>query len=203
MFSGEKTDVELSRELPLRSRAFRLLLITQGVFFTLLTWCILRAHDFAARSAGISYYGAHHQFVLVAVVGYGVAAIGLWRVATLFKRGGVHPLVCLGMRTVAVMLILLLLTPYNEGAVLNWTHMSVGVCGALVQLAIAIALIKRVGTRAAIGGFAVQLFGGVVGAFSLPDWRFQVLLYSEMIFELGFGWGLLEWTKVLSEESTA
>jgi hypothetical protein len=93
------------------------------------------------------------------------------------------------------MLILLLVTPYNEGAFLNWTHMTVGVVGALVQLAISYSFLRRLGSISLILGCSIQLAGGILGALSLPDWSFHFLLYAEIIFELGFCWCLLEGTK--------
>jgi hypothetical protein len=50
-------------------------------------------------------------------------------------------------------------------------------------------------------GVTIQLAGGIVGALSLPDWRFQYLLYGEMLFEFGFGLCLLQWTRFLVTET--
>jgi hypothetical protein len=201
MWSSEKTKIDVIDALSLRQHALRLLLTTQAIFFLAIAWCMLLEHNFAADSAGISFYGVTSRTVVIAIVGYVAAAIGLWRTSLLFRRGGVHILVWVGLRAVAVMLILLLLTPYDAGTFYNWAHMTVGVVGALIQLALSISLLRLYGSRASYLGFAIQLIGGILGAFSLPDWRFQILLYAETIFELGFAWCLIEWTKVLSEES--
>ena len=200
MWSNEKTDVALTTPLSRRQRAIRVLLATQGIFFVALAWCMLLEHGSNAQTSGISFYGVNHRTVVSAVVGYVSAAVGLWRLSLIFREGGLDPLLWMGLRVIAVMLILLLVTPYNGGMFLNLAHMSVGVAGALTQLAISIVLLRRYGSLAAILGFSVQLSGGILGAFSLPDWRFQFLLYAETIFELGFGWCLLQWTKVLSSD---
>jgi hypothetical protein len=102
-----------------------------------------------------------------------------------------------GLRFLALGLILLLLTPYNKGTFFNWAHMSVGVVTALVQLAIATQLMVRYRSWQAVSAFYVQLFGGVWAGASLPDWRFSYLLVGELIFELGFSWTLIEWTYAL------
>lgn len=179
------------------TRARRILVASQVVFFLALAWCILIEHGPEARSDGISYYGVNHRTVLIAIVGYAAAAVGLWRVSTIFRQAGLDPLVWLGLRLVAAMLVLLLLTPYNEGTFYNWAHMTTGVIGALIQIAIAIALMRQVGSAGAVAAFSVQLLGGILSAASLPDWRYQLLLYPEIVIQLGFSWCLLEWTRAL------
>lgn len=193
----EETELRTSSQESLQHRALRLVLTTQVLFFVALAWCVIQVHNHVAQNAGISYYAVHHGTVVVAVVGYVAAAIGLWRTSTLFRLGRLDPLIWLGLRIVAVVLILLLLTPYSGGAFLNWSHMTVGVVGALVQLAISITLLRRYGSLGAILGFSVQLAGGILGALSLPDWRFEYLLYSEILFQLGFCWCLIGWTRIL------
>jgi hypothetical protein len=54
-----------------------------------------------------------------------------------------------------------------------------------------------------VTGAAVQLAGGIIGALSLPDWRFQYLMYGELIFELGFCVCLFQWTRFLLDTTTA
>lgn len=200
MSSNEKTDLKTSTNESLQQQAFRLLIITQALFFVTLAWCVLLVHNYDAENAGISYYGAHHRTVLIAIFGFVAAAIGLWSTSSLFKVGGLESLAWVGLRVVAVMLILLLVTPYNEGAFLNWAHMTIGVVGALVQLAISYLFLRRIGSSALILGFSLQLAGGILGAFSLPDWSFRILLYAEIIFQLGFCWCLLEGTKVWARD---
>jgi len=203
MSSSQSAFVTTTTQDSLQRRAVRLLLTTQAFFFVALAWCVLLVHNHDAQSAGISYYGSHHGTVVYAIVGYVAAAIGIWRASSLFQASGAEFLVWFRLRVVAVMLILLLVTPYDEGVFLNWTHMSAGVIGALFQLAISITFIRRLGTLSSRIGFAVQLLGGVLGALSLPDWRFQYLLNAEIVFELGFCWCLLEGTRMLARSEAA
>jgi hypothetical protein len=197
MQGNERTSIDQGTDLDLRRRTFRVLVTTQAIFFAALAWCVLLVHGDGVQDAGISYYGVHGRTIPFAILGYLVAAIGLWRASTMFKQGGLDPLVWVGVRVVAVMLVLLLATPYTGGAFLNWAHMTTGVISALVQLAISWSLVRRFVSVGAAMGFGVQLLGGVLGAFSLPDWHFQILLTAEVLIELGFSWCLLEWTKVL------
>jgi hypothetical protein len=197
MSGHEETDLKTSTEESLQHHALRVVLITQVLFFGAIAWCVILVHDHVAQNAGISYYGVHHRTVVIAVAGYVAGTIGLWRTSTFFRIGRLDPLIWLGLRIVAVVLVLLLVTPYTGGALLNSAHMTIGIFGALVQLAISITLWRRYGTHWAIVGFSIQLAGGILGALSLPDWRFEYLLYSEIIFQLGFCWCLIGWTKIL------
>lgn len=73
--------------------------------------------------------------------------------------------------------------------------MTIGTVGALVQLAISYLFLRRLDSISLKLGFSIQLAGGIFSALSLPDWSFHFLLYSEIIFQLGFCWCLLEGTK--------
>lgn len=185
--------------MSVRERVQRVLLATQFVFFLALACCVLLVHDYAVENAGISYYGVHARTIAFAIIGYLAAALGLWLASSLIRAAGSVPILWVGLRLVAVMLILLLLTPYSGGTFLNWAHMTVGVVGALVQLAMSWSLVRRRRDWRVVSAFVIQFLGGVVGALSLPDWRFQALLVGETVFQLGFSWSLLEWTSLVGE----
>ncbi len=203
MESRETTEASRTLSEPLAQRARKTLVITQAIFFTTLAWCVLLVHNHDAQNSGISYYGVHLRTVAFAIFAYASAAVGLWRASTLFQRAGLDSMSWVGMRVIAVVLIVLLLTPYSAGAFLNWAHMTTGVIGALVQLAMVITLLRRRATAAAVVGFTVQLVGGILGALSLPNWGFTYLLTSEIIFQIGFCWCLLEWTSLMPRDVAA
>lgn len=182
-------------------RARRIVLASQGVFFGALALCVLLVHDHVAENDGISYYGVHAETIVLAVAGYVVAAVGLWLFAGILRDEGVGAMGWASARVVSVMLILLLLTPYDRGTFLNWSHMTVGVVGALVQLGSSFTVMRRRATTAATVGFWVQLAGGVIAAASLPDWGFTQLLTGEIIFELGYSLCVLEWARLLPGEA--
>jgi hypothetical protein len=100
----------------------------------------------------------------------------------------------LGLRVIAVGLVVLLATPYNQGTFLNWAHMVTGVTIAVIQLLTSVALLVRRPTVMAIGAFTALLAGGVIAAISLPDWHISLLLSGECLLEVGFAWSLIEWT---------
>jgi hypothetical protein len=147
-------------------------------------------HGAMAESDGISFYGVYHATIEILAVGYVVAALGLWRVANFFQSTGVSRFTVLALRLVGMGLLALLLTPYNKGAFFNWSHMTVGVIGALLQLEIAVHFLRRHPSSRGISALGVQLIGGIICAASLPDWQFAYLLPGEIIFQIGFAGGL-------------
>ncbi len=190
-------DVETSAVAAPYDRARRIVLASQGVFFGALTLCVLLIHDHVAQNDGISYYGVHAETIVFAVVGYVVASVGLWWFAGILRDEGIEAVGWVSARVVSVMLILLLLTPFNKGAFLNWAHMTVGVVGALVQLGASWRIMRRRATTLASVGFWVLLVGGVVAAASLPDWGFTHLLTGEIVFEIGYALCLSAWASEL------
>ncbi len=175
----------------------RWMLATQGVFFVALVVCVLIDASYTAQNDGISFYGVYGPTIALVVVGYGTAAVGLWRVGQWFARHGGPAILFLGARVVAVGLLALLITPYNQGEFLNWSHMTVGVVVALAQLASTLALVRRGATLPRVALFSFQLVGGIVAAASLPDWHFPMLLVGESVYALGYALSLYAWVDVV------
>jgi hypothetical protein len=178
-----------------------ILLVTQSLFFLALAWCLILNHSATAESDGISFYGVYHETVALLIGGYAVAFVGLWKTSTHFRAADVPALTWVGLRAIAILLFVLLATPYNRGAFLNWTHMAAGVLGALVQLEVALQLVRESRSWRTVTGLAVLLLGGVIAAASLPDWHFEYLLQGEIVFQLGFAWCLIEWTYALADRA--
>ena len=182
--------------------ARRLVARTQTLFFVVLFGCVLVSHSRVAQRDGISFYAINARTIAFAFVGYLVAAAGLWRFSQILRAANEERLVWWALRVVAVVLVVLLATPFNKGPFLNWAHMTAGVMGALAQLALGWRLGVRTREAQAWGPLAVMLAGGGLAAFSLPDWQFAALLEGEIILEIGFAWCMWEWTKVLVAEPT-
>jgi hypothetical protein len=83
--------------------------------------------------------GCTTRLFAILIGGYAVAFVGLWRTSTHFRAAGVAALTWVCLRAIAI----LLATPYNRGAFLNWTHMIAGVLGALFQLEVALQLVRE------------------------------------------------------------
>jgi hypothetical protein len=175
-------------------QARHLLVITQAIFFGVLLLCFFINHGSTAQADGISFYGVYAPTIELLIVGFTAGAFGLWRTAWYFSRTDAPKFSVIGLRIIALELFLLLLTPYNKGTFFNWAHMVVGVSMSLVQLGIVYLLLKRRRSALCVTGLVIQLLGGVIGAFSLPDWNFMFLLQGETLFEVGFSLCLIEWT---------
>ena len=61
----------------------------------------------------------HHETVALLIGGCAVAFIGLWRTSIHFRAAGVAALTWVCLRAIAILLFILLATPYNQGAFLN------------------------------------------------------------------------------------
>ncbi len=190
---------ESSGAVRVETQTRHVLLVTQSLFFLALAWCLVVNHSATAENDGISFYGVYPATVALLIGGYASAFVGLWRASTHFKFAGVPTLTWLGLRVIAVLLFVLLVTPYDRGAFLNWTHMSAGVIAAVFQLEIALQLVRESRTFRVKLGLSILLLGGVISAASLPDWHFEYLLQGEIIFQVGFAWCLIEWTYALGD----
>lgn len=168
------------------------LLATQLFFFATLLLCLLIAHGEVVENDGISYFGVYHRTIEILTLGFVVAAYGLWRTSAFFQRVDGPTLLVVGLRVIAISLLVLLITPFNKGTFLNWSHMITGVTMALVELAIALLFLVSYRGATSIAAFGVALGGGLIAAASLPNWGFPYLLQGEIIFEIGFSWCLLE-----------
>ncbi len=181
-----------------RRDARRLLGASQGFFFVSLVLCVIIDHGITARNDGISFYGVFHRTIVILVTGFAAAAVGLWRTASYYAAHAAPPGLIMGVRAVAVGLFLLLVTPYNRGPFLNWSHMTVGTVMALVQIGLTTALVRRHRSLGSVVAWVIQAVSGVVAALSLPDWHFPNLLLGESFFEVGFGISLFVWITALT-----
>jgi hypothetical protein len=136
------------------------LLGTQLLFFFALAWCLILNHGPTAENDGISFYGVHHETVPLLIGGYAAAFVGLWRTSTHFKVSGVSTFTWVGLRVIAILLFVLLATPFNRGAFLDWTHMVAGVLGSLLELEVALQLVRESRALRTVLGLAVLLLAG-------------------------------------------
>ncbi|MGH9020690.1 MAG: hypothetical protein ACRDV0_06680 [Acidimicrobiales bacterium] len=178
----------------LAARARQTLIYTQAVFFCALAVCLVIKHGHVAETDGISFYGVYPPTMPALFTGYLVGAAGLWWTSGQFVAAGAPRWTLVAMRVIATGLVVLLATPYNPGTFLNWAHMSVGVTMGVAQVALVVDLLRRRRNPGLVTGACVGLFGGVLGAISLPDWHITLLLEGETLLEVGFAWCLIEWT---------
>jgi len=178
-------------------RARHFLLVTQLVFFAVIAVCVLIDHGTTAQNDGISFYAVYHLTLPLIVPAFCFAAYGMWRTSTFFASTDAPSLTVLGLRLIAIGLLLLLVTPFNRGTLLNWTHMTIGVLVAVVEMLICALLLRQHRTNRSVAALLVSIVGGAVAAASLPDWHIPYLLVGEIVYEVGFAWCLIEWTYAL------
>lgn len=182
-------------------RARSALQLTQSFFFAALAICLLIAHGHVAETDGISYYGVHPPTMPALFLAYLVGAAGLWWTSAQLVAAGAPRWTLWALRYVAVGLVVLLATPYNQGTFFNWAHMSVGVSMGAMQIVVVRELLARRRSPGAVTGTVVGIFGGLLAAISLPDWHIPLTLQGEVLLEAGFAWCLLEWTHALEDQS--
>ena len=174
-----------------------LLAFTQSLFFVSLALCIAINHSETASNDGISFYGVDPDTIVIVLVGYAAASVGLFSASSWLRDAGAPATLVRSARIVAIGLPLLLVTPYDEGTFWNWAHMSVGVAMALAQFAATISLVRRRRGVVAWLVFGAQFAGGLLAAASLPNWSFPWLLPGETIYELAYGISLFVWINEL------
>jgi len=159
---------------------------TQLVLYASLAYCVHRNFSSIAQSDGISFYGVTPATLGVLSIGFISAAGGLVSVGRSLAHQQCARWFVNGIFLEAIGFPLLLLTPYNQGALLNWAHMTVGVTMALTSFALSISLLpgRHVARRLPV---VTQFAGGLLAACSLPDWHVHELFQGEVILLVGFG----------------
>jgi hypothetical protein len=107
--------VDSSQAVIVETQTRHLLLVTQLLVF-LPTWSLIINHSQTAENDGISFFGVYDESVPLLIGSYTVAYVGLWRTSTLFKVARVPSNTWVGLRAIAILLFVILVTPFNLGA---------------------------------------------------------------------------------------
>lgn len=166
--------------------ALRPLLVGSLGFFASVAVCILIAHDPTVEHDGISYFSVSATTLPVILVGYLSVIAGMLLSARRFPNDELGPRLALPLRCMPVFFVLLLITPFNKGTALNWTHMTVGVTLAVSQGVVTVWLCTVLPATRVLAAAFVELTGGVISALSLPGSSFNYLLEGELVFNVGF-----------------
>jgi hypothetical protein len=162
--------------------------LTQGFigFWAAIVACLAVSHSATTEQDGISYFGVHATTLPLIVLGYASVVAGMLVAAQRLPLDGVGRRLALPLRWMPACALLLLLTPFNHGTALNWSHMTVGVALAISQAAVTVWLLVVLSAPGVAAGALLELVGGVVSAISLPGSSFNHLLQGELLFNLGF-----------------
>jgi hypothetical protein len=166
--------------------ALRPLLVGSAGFFASVAICIVIAHDPTVEHDGISYFSVRATTLPVILVGYLSVIAGMLVSARRFPDDELGRRLALPLRCMPVLFVLLLVTPFNKGTALNWTHMTVGVTLAISQGVVTVWLCTVLPATRVLAAAFLELTGGVISALSLPDGSFNYLLQGELVFNVGF-----------------
>jgi hypothetical protein len=155
-------------------------------FWSAIVACLVVSHSATTEQDGISYFGVHATTLPLIVLGYASVIAGMLVAAQRLPADPVGRRLALPLRAMPVCAFLLLLTPFNHGTALNWSHMTVGVSLAFSEAAVTVWLLAVLAAPGVAAGALLELVGGVICALSLPGTSFNHLLQGELLFNLGF-----------------
>ncbi len=166
--------------------ALRPLIAGSTGFFGSVAVCLAISHSATTEHDGISYFSVRSTTLPVILLGYACVIIGMLTAVRRLPDNQLGNRLSLAMRCMPVLFVALLVTPFNKGTLLNWTHMTIGVSLALAQGVVTVWLCSILPTARVLASAALELAGGGVSALSLPDSSFNYLLQGELLFNLGF-----------------
>jgi hypothetical protein len=166
--------------------ARRALIAGSAGFWASIAVCLAIAHDATVEHDGISYFSVRATTLPVIVLGYAAVIAGMLVAARRLPDDDLGRRLALPMRCMPAVVVALLVTPFNKGTALNWTHMTLGVTLATSQAVVTAWLCMVLPALRVLAAGLLQLVGGVVAALSLPDTSFNYLLQGELLVNLGF-----------------
>ncbi len=178
-------------ELPKRrmstENVLRPLYAAELTFSATVVACSLILFDHSVSVYGISYWGVRLETVPILVIGLVATSLLLFQAASRLPDKKPLTYIAACFRVVGVGAILLLLTPYTAGTFFNWAHMTIGATFFLAQMATSTYLyIKLPKDSRLSSAIVVQLLGGILAMFSLPDNLLALMLQGEVLFQIGF-----------------
>jgi hypothetical protein len=155
-------------------------------FFGSVVVCLAIAHDAVVEHDGISYFSVRATTLPVILCGYVAVAAGMLLAASRFPDDELGRRLALPLRCFPGFFALLLVTPFNRGTALNWTHMTVGVTLALAQALVTAWLCTVLPAVRVLASAALEFAGGLLAVGSLPGSAFNYLFTGELLFNVGF-----------------
>lgn len=177
----------------MRVRVIERLMVGYGLLFGFLLVDTLLWPTHQVDSYGISYYLVHLDSFVVLAIGFIGCIAALLVEARDLKGPGLERELRVTFRAMALLLALIMLTPYTWNTFFNWAHMTVGAILFIVQLLLSAWLTLRYLPTKVFnyGMIALQVLGGLLAMWSLPDNGINFLIQGEVIFQAGFALLLL------------
>jgi len=171
-----------------RVRAIERLMLGYGLLFGFLLVDSILWPTKQVDAYGISYYLVHLDTFVVLALGFVGCIVALLVEARDLEGDGLARVLRWSFRAMAVLLALIMCTPYTWNTFFNWAHMTAGAMLFVLQLLLSGWLTIRYLSRKAFNWAMIllQVTGGLLAMWSLPDNGINLLLQGEVIFQAGF-----------------
>ncbi len=144
-------------------------------------------HNASVEIYGISEFGVHIDTAIPLGIGLFIASFNIWAVANHLRSKATDAAVAQSFRAISILIVLIVLTPYAIDTIFNWIHMVIGTLLFLDQLALSIHVIKVCNRETKLVLlFALEIFGGILAALSLPNHMLSYMFQGEVLFQIGF-----------------
>lgn len=172
----------------MRVRAIERLMLGYGLLFGFLLADTLLWPTKQVDAYGISYYLVHLDTFVVLALGFIGCIVALLLEARDLQGNGLERTLRWSFRAMAALLVAIMITPYTWNTFFNWAHMTVGAMLFVLQLLLSGWLTIRYLPRKAFNWAMIllQVTGGLLAMWSLPDNGINVLIQGEVIFQAGF-----------------
>jgi hypothetical protein len=166
------------------TRAGRLLLQAQLVFWGSLLVCFLVTGGGLSHNHGFSVYGGRWQTIVPWSVGFVAAAVLILRAASLIEPD--DRLFAWGLRLVVLFGMGILFTPDTVNRFFYDAHIVASVLLFLFQAILGLWLVLRIRAKKLEWTYAVQIAGGLVAGASQAQWV-GLLSIGIFVFQVAFG----------------
>lgn len=152
-----------------------------------LSICVAIVHTPSVGVYGISEYAVRIRTLWALALSFVATAYFTHRSSQELKKMAGPHFVTTSLDIIAACAILIIVTPFTIDTFFNWTHMTVGAILFLTQLALSLWMIRAFGLNVRTLLFlAIELGGGIIAMFSLPDNMLPYMFQGEVIFQVGF-----------------
>jgi hypothetical protein len=172
--------------VPSYAAARRALVVGASGFWASVALCLLISHSATTEHDGLSYFGIRADTLPIIVLGYASVSAGMLLAARRLPLDEIGRRLARPLRCWPACFALLLITPFDAGTAVNWTHMTLGVTLAVSQAVVTIWLCSAFPVPRVLGCAGMVLVGGIVCALSMPGTSFNFLLQGEVLFNAAF-----------------
>lgn len=164
----------------------RLLRCAEAILAATVVGSVMLIFNAKVSADGFSYYGVQRRTLPVLFVGLFASIMLILKAAAQFAQQS-SILLANFLRFFCIAVVGIFLTPYSVNALFEWTHKFIGVTLFVSQMVLALHL-TFIKSRDGVSYVAIfiQLLGGLLALFSLPDNSLGYQFEGQVIFQMGF-----------------